>query len=230
MNKLYEETLHRLVCSRQLEEITQMDMGKQFGVTQSHYSKMELGKAEITYDFLCKMYAENWDIDYLVTGIIYRGDNELLQRLLLSCEQKEKRELLRLIVWGIEQLLEQPVNETVKRELRAMHLLLEMEVPCSMIYRVRNIRECSQVSMAEALGIGMRKYRKLECGETQPDLELMTKVYHISGCRPSLFIDENAGKRILLNSLWNMLGEPVQKELIDFLDSGIRIMDLKKRG
>lgn len=229
MNELYDKTLQRLIKYRRFQNMTQMDMENQFGVTQSHYSKMELGRSEISYDFLSKLYANRWDIDYLVTGIAYHKRNRILNKLMQSYRGKNRNEFIKLIVWTIEQLVDLSQNEEMNLEIRTMRMLLEAESVSSIMYLVRNIKNFSQVNMAETLGIGMKKYRRMEKGDTQPDLELLTLVYQISNCRPSLFLGGDEGTIVLLNSLWNRIEEKMQQKIVDFLDLGIEVMALNNR-
>ncbi|MCI8370808.1 MAG: hypothetical protein HFI75_00140 [Lachnospiraceae bacterium] len=230
MSELYNKTLQRLVKYRHIQQMTQIDMGNWFGITQSHYSKMELGRIEIPYKFLCKLYAGNWDIDYLVTGIYNGAQEHMLDGLFRSCREQDRYELMKLALWLIDQVIDRSKDHTSVLERRILHMLLEGGPVSSVMYLIRNVIDFSQVIMAERLGLGMKKYRRMEKGDTQPDLELLTIVYHLSGCRPSLFLGSEEGAFVILKSLWNCIDKDFQYHLLPFLEFGRTIIEIENES
>ena len=62
----------RLVSYRQQLGKSQAEMSREFGVNQSHYSKLESGTKYISYSSLKKFEKAGGDVNYLVTGVHYK--------------------------------------------------------------------------------------------------------------------------------------------------------------
>ena len=65
---MYDEFLRRVEQYRLLYKMTQEEVSNKIGITQSQFSKMELGKTIFPNHVLKSLSDMHWDIDYLVTG------------------------------------------------------------------------------------------------------------------------------------------------------------------
>ena len=68
--------------------------------------------------------------------------------------------------------------------------------------------------MAEKLGVNIKKYRMLEKKQTAPDAELLLRIYEVTGCKPSLLLDNGHVEKMIIDELWGQLTLPVQKEIL----------------
>ena len=84
--------------------MSQESMGSVMGITQSHYSKVENGKKIISGEELHNLDMNGIDVDYLVSGI--KSPRTVLDDLMEACGREKKAELLQLIVWTIQQGME----------------------------------------------------------------------------------------------------------------------------
>ena len=75
----------------------------------------------------------------------------------------------------------------------------------SMILYVRKKFHLSQVAMADELGVGIKKYRKLEKELIYPDAELLFVLWQKSGCPPVLFLDICDRELYIIELFCNML-------------------------
>ena len=104
MSNAYDKMLNRLNAYRQMQNMSQENMGSVMGITQSHYSKLEKGKKIISGEELYNLKKNNIDVDYLISG---RGSlRTVLDELMEQCSSKKRAELLQLIVWTVQQGME----------------------------------------------------------------------------------------------------------------------------
>ena len=68
MRSSYEDFLRRLNQYRMRLNMTQEAASSALGITQSQFSKMELGRTIMPYKALEALIGLGWDIDYLIAG------------------------------------------------------------------------------------------------------------------------------------------------------------------
>lgn len=68
MSVVYKDVLERFVKYREQRNISQNELAQMLCISQSYVSKMEVGKARISFDILTALYQQGWDIDYIITG------------------------------------------------------------------------------------------------------------------------------------------------------------------
>ena len=59
----YAELLDRIIEYRNINNISQKQMGQLMGITQSHYNKVERGKKLVSYSALLMMQKNKFDIN-----------------------------------------------------------------------------------------------------------------------------------------------------------------------
>lgn len=217
MRKSYEEFLHRLSQYRLYLNMTQEDIGSVLGITQSQFSKMELGKTIVLYKSLKCLMKEGWDIDFLMTGKEFvRKESELVS-LIKNAEEEHKPELLYAVAWLLEQGIFRN-NSDLSFETRCELEVLKIRATgChseSVLYEVRKIFGISQVPMAEKLGVNIKKYRMLEKRKSDPDAELLIRIYEVTGCKPSLLIDLGNVDNVIIDDLWQQIEYSAQKKIL----------------
>ncbi len=212
----YEDFLHRLYQYRVRLNLTQAETGHRLGITQSQFSKMELGKTIVPYKTLELLLNMGWDVDFLLTGKkFYVNDSKL--SILMYEEEDSEQKLLSAIVWFLEQGIEKSIAEMsfeTKCEIEILKMRADGGVPESILYEIRRISGIAQIPMAEKLGVNIKKYRMLEKNKTAPDAELLLRLYEVTGCRPTLLLENRNVEKLIINELWNQLTQPIQKRIL----------------
>lgn len=220
MGGVYEQALGRLSGYRKDCLITQHQLAQLMGITQSQYSKMESGRAEIPFRMIVQLYQRGWDIDYLVTGESWLIADERIEWLRHRYSDSERREVFQLIVWAGEVCLKQYQNGMRFRERKLLKLLLYYGEEMSVLELVRRAREVSQGEMAQELGIGLRKYRALEKETAVPDFKVLCRVYELEYALPTLFLNRRRGEEVLVGRLWGQLNQEERERVWQFLKCG----------
>ena len=179
MRRSYEEFLRRLNQYRLYLNMTQEELSDALGITQSQFSKIELGKTVMPFKTLERLEGMGWDIDYLVTGkSLGRKDSEL-NDILQKVGEPYKREFLNAVTWLLKQGIGKDCSKLspeIECEIEILQMRVRSESSCSVLYEVRRISDVAQAAMAEKLGVNIKKYRKLEKNEVRPDVELLFRI------------------------------------------------------
>lgn len=165
MRRSYEEFLHRLNQYRLRLNMTQEETSNGLGITQSQFSKMELGKTIVPYKVLELLMKMGWDVDYLVTGKESSVDTSELNDLIIQAGDEYKKELLSVMAWLLEQGVEKCVADTsfeTKCEIEILKMRAKEETSESVLFEIRKISGLAQIPMSEKLGVNIKKYRMLE--------------------------------------------------------------------
>lgn len=232
MSKAYDDFLRRMSAYRDARNLTQTDVSKLIGKTQSQYSKMELGKTVVPYEVLEKLQnVGGWDIDYIVIGKNrFRWESSLFDYLNANFDA-DWQSLKEVLVWALGQHVTEENSVSGKDidcEYKLLKRLMYQENPQTIMAEIRSITGATQMTMAEMLGVNIKKYTGLEKGTVCPDAELLALLYDISNCRPSLFFCTNPveTERHLMNDLWNEIQTERQQEIISFLEHAMKLHKL----
>lgn len=213
----YEDFLRRLNQYRQRLNMTQEETSRALGITQSQFSKMELGKTIMPYKALAHLISMGWDVDYLITGKeICRRDSEL-RKVVMHAEEEYRPRLFDAIAWMLKQGLDKRTSELdfeTKCEMEILKMRASGRPSDSVLYRMRKILGMSQIPMAEKLGVNIKKYRMLEKNEANPDAELLSRIYEVTGCKPSLLINYDDIENVIIDDLWSQIALPVQSQIL----------------
>ncbi|MCM1134242.1 MAG: transcriptional regulator [Clostridium sp.] len=218
----YKVFLCRLIQYRRSHNMTQEETGCLLGITQSQFSKMELGKTIVPYSALKRFKQKGWDIDWLFTGKETISKASELSDMIDGIREEDRKELLRVIVW----LLEEGIRKctlNISFESKCEIEILRMratggEKTESVLHEVRKIAGMAQIPMAEKLGVNIKKYRRLEKEELKPDAELLLRIYKTTGCKPSLLLDDTDVEKLIINDLWNDITPPVRKKILSLAE------------
>ena len=214
--------------------MSQESMGSVMGITQSHYSKVENGKKIISGEELHNLDMNGIDVDYLVSGI--KSPRTVLDDLMEACGREKKAELLQLIVWTIQQGMEnaQIGGSAAVRCTREIELLRDQVFPHTSEhtgwYRIRMANEMTQGEMAEALDVSVKRYREIEKGNTRASAEVVAALYENLGYLPSIILEEDVVNLSSLNLIWEEFEEELQKELEAFIRKGCGLWECRPGG
>lgn len=217
MSNHYEEFLRRLVQYRVQLNLTQEKISQELGITQSQLSKQELGKTNMTYKSLVKLMNMGWDVDYLFTGKQSVKKHSELTALLEGTETTERKSMLEFIAWALDKGIgqsRQELSTEEKCEISILKMRCGKSANESIMYEIRKLSGEAQLSMAEKLGVNIKKYRALERQKTDPDAELLLDIYEVTGCKPSLFLITEHIESWIIDDLWSRISPKKQKEIL----------------
>lgn len=221
MRDKYDNFLHRLNQYRLRLNMTQEETGSELGVTQSQFSKMELGKIIIPYKVLVLLMEMGWDVDYFITGKETCQSISELNLFMDGVEERYRKELLSAVVWFLEQGINKCVLDIsfeTKCEIGILKKRASKEKFESVLYEARKIAGIAQIPMSEKLGVNIKKYRKLEKEQLCPDAELLLRIYEETGCKPSLLFNCINVESLIINDLWNDITPPVRKSILSLVE------------
>lgn len=216
MSNNYEEFLQRLNQYRLRLNMTQEETGRKLGINQSQYSKMELGKTIVPYRTLELLMKMGWDVDYLFTGKEAACHTSELGELIAWGDEKDRRELLSAVAWLLKQGVEKSVSGVsfeTRCEIEILRMRASGGTSKSVLYKIRKIAGIAQIPMSEKLGVNIKKYRMLEKNEVDPDAELLLRIYEVTGCRPSLLLDDSNVEGMIIDDLWRQIDRPIQMKI-----------------
>ncbi len=221
MRDKYDNFLHRLNQYRLRLNMTQEETSSELGVTQSQFSKMELGKIIIPYKVLVLLMEMGWDVDYFITGKETCQSISELNLFMDGVEEKYRKELLSAVAWFLEQGINKCVLDIsfeTKCEIGILKKRASEEKFESVLYEARKIAGIAQIPMSEKLGVNIKKYRKLEKEQLCPDAELLLRIYEETGCKPSLLFNCINVESLIINDLWNDITPPVRKSILSLVE------------
>ena len=221
MRDKYDNFLHRLNQYRLRLNMTQEETSSELGVTQSQFSKMELGKIIIPYKVLVLLMEMGWDVDYFITGKETCQSISELNLFMDGVEERYRKELLSAVAWFLEQGINKCVLDIsfeTKCEIGILKKRACEEKFESVLYEARKIAGIAQIPMSEKLGVNIKKYRKLEKEQLCPDAELLLRIYEETGCKPSLLFNCINVESLIINDLWNDITPPVRKSILSLVE------------
>ncbi len=197
--------------------MTQEETGNALGITQSQFSKMELGKTIVPYKALMFFIEMGWDVDYLVTGKKSVKAGSELSHLVAKAEGQQRQELLGAVIWLLKEGIgkcQLNLSSEIKCEFEILNMRTTAVNDDSVLYRIRKATGFSQILMAEKLGVNIKKYRMLEKNGMDPDAELLSRVFEVTGCRPSLILNHDHLEERIIDDIWGQMTPPVQGNVL----------------
>ncbi len=224
MKPNYLEVPERMKESRILSKMSQEEACQQFAVTQSHYSKLEKGAKIISIESLKAFEKQGGDIDYLITGKHrYSGivDEYVAKRTTVI----GKVETVKLMLWLVRQGLILCEEETeILGDSWKYIRLMDSQKNDTIWERIREVEGISQEKMAEKLDINIKRYRKIEKLEVEPDAEILYSLYAEFGYSPQVILDQNAYCMNEINKIWDTFSEEIQMMLKRHLDYDVQLI------
>jgi len=185
----YGLIVRRLEAYRKKNHMSQTALAKELNITQSQYSKIELGKVKMSYKILLGLYEHGWDIDMIITG---ESSVPVLPNLTKSFQENDMTQYvsgMKLCEWAMEHWRQNEREEEVIGN-RLLRIFLSSQEDMTPFKILRTASGISQIKMAELVGVNIKKYCALEKRESEPDAELLANIYETTGCKPSFFFDE----------------------------------------
>lgn len=229
MRDSYEDFLQRFVQCRQEHNMTQEEVGLRLGITQSQFSKIELGKIIVSYKCLKILMDIGWDIDYLITGkrSSYRASE--LSILVTKIEEKDKRVLLSALTLLLEQGIDKSVvniSFETKCEIGILKMRAGDIAADSVLHEIRRISGMAQIPMSEKLGVNIKKYRMLEKDKVNPDAELLLRIFKETGCRPSFLLEVADIEVKIIDDLWDQIMPEIREKILPLAEQMLSFLEL----
>lgn len=230
MNSYYDELLSRLHDLREKYNISQSRMAEIFGMTQSHYSKVERGKSLISFSTLVRLHENKVDIDYLVTGI--ENKKSVLDDYVARCKEGKKADMLSAITWAFKQVLDEegvcPDMEEIRRHRKVVNLIIQrnnkINEAASIWKIIRNDNNLTQQQMADRLKINIKKYRQIEKCNIEPDVKILTELYKEFEYLPTMMMPEIDINISYLNKIWYAFPDVFKGEVLRCIDNNYSFM------
>ncbi len=228
MENSYAIVVKRLIKYRIEKGYSQEEMAQMLGLTQSHYSKIELLKKVITNDTLLKMHEIGMDIDYLVTG--KETKHTELDNLLDKCPLSRKSIFMNIVISYMNVLLKKSGCKLLfcERELEILkfHVDKDNGQNCGTVWKhIRKLHNISQAEMTRFLDIDFKTYRKIEKGTTMPNVQILTNLYNELGYYPTLVENIESNYLFTLNHVWIELSKESQRKVEDIVEYNLDYMN-----
>jgi len=214
----YEDFAKRLYEERMKYNISQSTMSKKVHMLSSHYMKCEKGYNRFAYYELQNICTTDVDLFYCFTGKqgVY---NNQYKELFADADMEQLVCCLQVIhLCANVKRKKGAYKEEWEQIFHDINYLTYVDIGLSeernIFKSVRDYNGLSQISMAEELGMDVKKFRNLECGKILPDSEIIFQMfsnYHIS---PSAFLRHSKCFRDELIYILNSHSGKVGDELL----------------
>jgi transcriptional regulator with XRE-family HTH domain len=182
---------------------------------------------------LSDIYNEfGWDIDYILTGV--KKSYNPFSALIEKCPGNKRSEYINLIVWAIEQKLddiegmEENVVRSFKEKLNVTRLCSsaysETVAEDSVLYNIRQNHGMSNVRMAQELDMSLRSYNWLEKGKCKPGVETFVLIDKKLGINPSFLMTGKFENMAAISEIWDKFEEQEKNEILTFLEQGLAFL------
>ena len=220
MNESYQNVLQRLKEERKRKKWSQEQISRQLRMSQSHYSKVELGKRRFTYYEVQYLYGLEVDAHYIFTGQKIGTEQEVF---FSNCDYRELNFYMHILAYVAEYLyvVRRLSNwETVYKELKYIgYITAPDRINDNSLFALRRAVECSQQKMAEKLGVDIKKIRSMENGESLPDSKILWNLYQFFRIPPAVFIKSERGMVCAIGCILSMLGEEKSEHAMTVVES-----------
>lgn len=220
MNTSYQNVLERLKEERLARSWSQDQISQKLKMSQSHYSKVELGNRRFTYYEVQDLYELELDAHYIFTG--QRGS--IREDVFFSnCDYRELHFYLHVLAYMAEYFYMVGRSEGWKAVYKELEYIKYVTAPDktddNTLFLLRRMLNYSQQTMAEKLGVDIKKVRTMENGESRPDSEILWKLYHFFRIPPAVFTGSRRGMLNAFSSLLDILTKEDREHALEVLQS-----------
>ncbi len=205
MSMSYDEVVKRLKEERCRLSLSQEDMARYIRTNQSSYSKVELAFRRMNYYELKYLCDTEVDVYYIFTA--QRCDKRYLD-LLAGCSYLEMVCCLNMI-FAISSFYAREEEshqwKQIYERLKYLSISEESQSTNNIWLAIRHSLDWKQQTMAEKLGIDIKKFRDLEKGRSMPDSELLYRVYEEFKIPPYFVLEDINGIKSEVSLLLGML-------------------------
>lgn len=218
MSATYQDFLRRLREERLALGMSQTEMGHLLRMSQSHYSKAELGTRRFTYYEIQCLCQTDVNTYYIFTGFKYdMADDSIFSDSTyeeLICYLRIVCEIMTYAYAHDVKTLEKDIEEKLKNIQYAT-------VPCekgkTILYSLRKSLNHSQAAVADLLEVDIKKLRGMENGINLPNSEIMWKASEKLYIPYALFLKDRKGLAYENYHLIKLMGKTMSKDVMESL-------------
>ncbi len=193
MESGYAEVLVRLKEERMKRNMNQTEISQKISMSQSHYSKAELGKKRFSYEQMRKLGGTGIDLHYVITSNISSLlEHQTFWRNIRPDEYYFFGQLFYVLAQRVCELQEGDRYEQLRGEIGLMRYVLN-NAPENVWRSVRDYYGYTQAELAHVLGFDLKKYGNLENEKTYPDSEDLYLLYKHFSIPPQLVLGDYWG-------------------------------------
>lgn len=222
----------RLAAYRKLMNLSQTQMGEKFGVTQSHYSKMESGMKGVSFRDLRSFEENGGDPFFLITG--ERREEGKLELYLERCDSDYgKEKIFEILVWAAEAGRERKETEMpilTERTDKCIRLMRDYSEEQTVWQNIRRAEDCSQEDMAKLFDINVKRYRSIEKEESMPDAEILQTLYEKMHYSPLVIMDREMYYMDELNRVWESMSPDWLREAEILVEQAFKVVHISEKS
>lgn len=216
MSATYIKFCERLRKERIRVNFSQSEIGQLLRMSQSHYSKVELGTRRLTYyetQYLCETET---DVYYIFSGERCNIERE---SFLLECTFEELLCYLEilcvLLVCLNSNKMIMLTNSIYKRIENIQHALMPCKKGKTLFYKLRRGLSYNQMKMADLLEVDVKKLRAMESGKIMPDSEIIWRMSEVFYIPYALLLKDKKGLVCEISSLLKFVDEDKRKDILN---------------
>ena len=215
----YVDVLKRLREERYRLGLSQKEMSHYVRMSQSNYSKVELGLRRMDFYDLKHLCESEADVYYIYTNQRSKG---IYKDFLCLCEYSELICVLNILYSVLACSYKKIPTEQVSNIIEKLKYITWIEGNHStdnIFIIARRSMNYQQQKMAGILGIDIKKLRDLENGRCLPDSELLCRLYKLFYISPSVILKDRKGMINEISFLLETLDIEISKKLFEIIQT-----------
>lgn len=233
--EFYKSVIGRLREYRSQLGLTQEEMGRLLGVSQSHYYKIEVEENIISLNSLHHLQDQKMDILWLLTGNKVQTQPGIFDYYFDNCvSKKEKIALFHAALWCIEQgkrISHKATTNTLwDNTCKILQVLMHDGKNHFLWEDIRWVENISQKEMASRLEMTLGSYRQLEKEKIPADAAILSALYGSLGYSPLLILNQEDYGIQTMNTIWGTFEHQLQNRLLDYMQMCYEIIKENTEG
>lgn len=213
----YQNVLKRLKQERLRLHFSQLKMSQCMRMSQSHYSKAELGIRRLTYyelQFLCDSEV---DVHFVFTG--QKREKEYYE-FFQKYDYIELISFLKILYATCEyfQTNKNVCGRNFYQKIEYVkYIMFSQGLNRNILFDIRKYEDYTQFKMAEILEVDIKKLRDLENGNRLPDSELLFRIYLVFHIPPAVLLKDQNGIASEICCFIEMMNEKQRSDVFHYL-------------
>lgn len=219
MSISYQNVLDRLKEERLSKNLSQLEMGQIMRMSQSHYSKAELGIRRFSYyetQYLCESEV---DSHFIFTG---KRCSDRYKYIWERCSYDELVNLFYILCLSIEHLCLNCLGhkwKTIYQDIRYIkHIFVLDKKNDNVFYNLRRALKYNQNEMCKVINVDIKKLRDLENGRVLPDSEIIWDMYCRYNIPPALLVKSKVELASTIADLLSTVEPEFEMFLVSYLE------------
>lgn len=217
MSMEYQKFCDRLKEERIGLSFSQMEISSLLRMTQSHYSKAELGKRRLSYYEIQCLCETEVDVYYVFTGERCQqieADGFFLESTVE--ELKSYLEIICILYMSLSKVNNITLSsDDYKKIENIQYALMQRKKGKTIFYKLRRALSYNQKKMAELMKVDIKKLRSMECGKVLPDSEIMCQMLDVFSIPYALLLNDKNGLICEISYLLGLVEESKQKDVLE---------------